>query len=186
VPTDLADFITRSWKVLLVQGIVAVLFGIAALIWPGITLLVLVVIWGFWALVDGILMGVAAFRPGPTGQRVLFGIMAVLGIVAGIVAFTRPGLTAAALTWILGIWLVVRGVFELVGAFSATSGKGLLFLSAALDIVLGILFWMNPVTGAFTIVWVVAILAIIWGIVFVVLSLRVRSAAGQLEQAPAA
>ena len=119
--TDLSDVITWSWKLLVTQGIVAVVLGIVALVWPGVTIVVLVVLWGIWALVDGIAMGAAAMRPGPTGQRVLFGVMAAIGIVAAFYAFFRPGVTAVALTWILGIWLLVRGVFELVGAFFMTS-----------------------------------------------------------------
>ncbi len=188
MPTDLSDFLTWSWKLLLIQGIAAVIFGFVALFWPGITLLVLVLLWGAWALVDGVSMGIAAFRPGPGGQRVLFGIMAILGILAGFFAFFRPGLTAAALTWILGIWLIVRGIFELVGAFSSTrtQPRWLLILSAVIDIILGVLFVLHPVIGVLSIVWVLGIMAVIWGIVFIVLSLRVRKGAGEVEAAATA
>jgi uncharacterized membrane protein HdeD (DUF308 family) len=182
MPTDLANFLTWSWKVLVVQGVVAVILGVVALVWPQITLIALVVIWGVWALVDGIAMGAAAFRPGPTGRRILFGIMAVLGIVAAFFAFFRPGLTAVALTWILGIWLIVRGLFELVGAFSSTlqAPRWLIIVSALIDLLLGILFVANPGTGVVAIIWVIGVLAIVWGIVFVVLGLTVRKGAGQL------
>ena len=188
MPADLSDFLTWSWKVLVVQGVVAVVLGIVALVWPSITLVALVVIWGFWALVDGIAMGAAAFRPGHTGRRILFGIMALLGILAAFFAFFRPGLTAVALTWILGIWLIVRGVFELVGAFSSTlsAPRWLIILGALLDLVLGILFVANPGTSVVAIIWVIGVLAIVWGIVFVVLGLSVRKGAGELEAAAAA
>ncbi len=181
--TDLADFLTWSWKTLVVQGVIAVILGIVALVWPAITLIALVFLWGIWALIDGITMGAAAFRPGPAGRRVLFGIMAVLGIVAAFFAFFRPGVTAVALTWILGIWLIVRGIFELVGAFSSTlqAPRWLLILGAVIDVVLGILFVSNPGVGVVSIIWVVGIMAIIWGIVFVALGLTVRKGAGQLQ-----
>ena len=183
MPTDLKDFLTWSWTVLVVQGVVAVILGVVALVWPAITLIALVFLWGIWALVDGIAMGAAAFRPGPTGRRILFGIMAVLGIVAAFFAFFRPGLTAVALTWILGLWLIVRGVFELVGAFSSTlpAPRWLIVLGGLIDLVLGILFVANPGTGVVTIIWVVGVLAIVWGIVFVVLGLMVRKGSKELE-----
>jgi uncharacterized membrane protein HdeD (DUF308 family) len=185
VPTDLANFLTWSWKALVVQGVVAAILGIVALVWPEITLIALVFLWGVWALIDGIAMGAAALRPGPAGRRILFGIMAVLGILAAFFAFFRPGLTAVALTWILGIWLIVRGIFELVGAFSSTlpAPRWLLVLGAVIDVVLGILFVANPGTGVVAIIWVVGILAIVWGIVFVVLGLTVRSRADDIEAA---
>ena len=183
MPTEMSDFITWSWKVLVVQGVVAVVLGVVALVWPQITLIALVVLWGVWALVDGIAMGAAAFRPGPAGRRILFGIMAVLGVLAAFFAFFRPGLTAVALTWILGIWLIVRGAFEFFGAFSSTrtAPRWLLILGAVLDLALGILFVANPGTSVVAIIWVIGILAIIWGIVFVVLGLTVRKRAGELE-----
>jgi uncharacterized membrane protein HdeD (DUF308 family) len=185
VPTDLSNFLTWSWKVLVVQGVVAVILGIVALVWPSITLIALVFLWGIWALVDGIAMGAAAFRPGPTGGRILFGVMAVLGILAAFFAFVRPGVTAVALTWILGIWLIVRGIFELVGAFSSTlqAPRWLLVLGGLLDLVLGILFVANPGTGVVAIIWVVGVMAIVWGIVFVVLGLTVRKGAAEIEAA---
>ncbi len=185
MPTDLSDFITWSWKVLVTQGVIAVVLGIIALVWPNITIIALVVIWGIWALIDGIAMGAAALRPGPTGRRVLFGIMAVIGIVAAFYAFFRPGVTAAALTWVLGIWLIVRGLFELFGAFSSTlsTPRWLLVLVALLDLVLGILFVANPGTAVVAIIWLIGILAIAWGVVFVVLGLMVRSRSAELETA---
>jgi uncharacterized membrane protein HdeD (DUF308 family) len=188
VPNDLSDFITWSWKVLLVQGVVAVVLGVVALVWPAITVLSLVFLWGIWALIDGIGMGAAAFRPGPAGRRILFGIMAVLGIVAAFFAFFHPGVTAVALTWILGIWLIVRGLFELFGAFSSTisTPRWLLVLIGLLDLVLGIVFVTHPGTALVSLVWVVGVLAIVWGIVFLVLGFMVRKRAGELEGAIAA
>ena len=183
MPTEMSDFITWSWKVLVVQGVVAVVLGVVALVWPQITLVALVVLWGIWALVDGIAMGAAAFRPGPAGRRILFGIMAVIGVLAAFFAFFRPGLTAAALIWILGIWLIVRGAFEFFGAFSSTrtAPRWLLILGAVLDLALGILFVANPGPSVRAVVWVIGILAIVWGIVFLVLGLTVRKRAGELE-----
>lgn len=185
MPTALSDVITWSWKMLATQGAIAVILGVVALVWPNITVISLVALWGVWALIDGIAMGAAAFRPGLSGQRVLFGVMAVIGITVAFFAFFRPGATAAALTWVLGIWLVVRGLFELGGAFSSTRSapRWLLVLSAVLDLLLGILFVANPGTAVVAIIWLIGIVAIAWGIVFVVLGLEVRSRVADIETA---
>ncbi len=183
MPNDLSDFLTWSWKVLVAQGVVAVVLGIVALVWPGLTVLVWVILFGIWALIDGIAMAAAAFRPGPTGRRVLFGVMAIIAFVAAGYAFIHPQLTSTTLVWVLGVWLIVRGVFELIGSFSSTSSspRWLLVVSGLLDLVIGVLFVTNPVDGLVALVWVIGVMAIIWGIVFIVLGLTVRKGAGQLE-----
>jgi len=89
---------------------------------------------------------------------------------------------ASVVTWFLGIWLLVRGLFELVGAFSSTisSPRWLLVLGALLDLVLGWLFVSNPGTAAVAVAWVIGLLAIAWGVVFVVLALAARGATKDL------
>ena len=108
--------------------------------------------------------------------------MALIALVVAMVAIFRPGLAASAVTWFLGIWLLVRGLFELVGAFSSTvtAPRWLLVLGALLDLVLGWLFVANPGNSAKAVAVVIGILAIAWGVVFVVLALAARSATKDL------
>ena len=182
------DLITATWKVLLLRGAVAIVLGIVLIAWPESTIVVLVVLWGVWALIDGIGLGAQAFAPGTgTGQRVFFGVMALIAVVVAFLALTRPGMTAAALTWVLGIWLIVRGAFELVGAFTATTStpRWLLLLGAGIDLVLGFLFVANPGTSAVAIAVVLGIAAVAWGVVFVALALLARSAAKEAGDGPA-
>jgi len=115
------ELFTSSWKMTVVRGVVAVVFGIVAIAWPIETGLALMLLWGFWALLEGISLLVQAVRPSEQGSR--WG-RALLGVIALIVAFFAvfsPGVTAQALTWIFGIWLIVRGVFE---AFTRSAATG--------------------------------------------------------------
>src|SRR5690242_21221577 len=114
------DLLNTAWKLLLLRGVMGVLFGSLAIAWPISTVIGLAVLWGIWALADGIgLLGVAFGGDGTSGQRLLAGAMAAVAVLAGLYAIVHPGAAAVALTWVIGIWLLVRGVFELVGAFAS-------------------------------------------------------------------
>ena len=177
------DLLTAAWKLLLLRGVIGIVLGIVLVAWPEATIVVLMVLVGIWALIDGIGLAAHVFDKGArTGQRVLFGVMALIALVVALVAIFRPGLAASAVTWFLGIWLLVRGLFELVGAFSTTvsTPRWLLVLGALLDLVLGWLFVANPGNSAKAVAVVIGILAIAWGVVFVVLALATRKATDEL------
>ena len=130
------------------------------MVWPVTTAIALALMWGVWAVVDGISALAQAFQPEAIGKGWLVA-MGILGLLAGLFAIFRPGVTAVGLTWVLGIWLVVRGLFELFGAFSSTIAqpRWLLFLSAALSIVLGLLFAFNPGTSAVAVAFWLGLMA---------------------------
>lgn len=177
------DLLTAAWKLLLLRGVIGIVFGIVLMVWPQATIVVLMVLIGIWALIDGVGLAAQVFAKGaPTSQRVFFGVMALIALVVALVAIFRPGVAATAVTWFIGIWLLVRGLFELVGAFSSTitAPRWLLVLGALLDLVLGWLFVSNPGTAAVAVAWVIGLFAIAWGVVFVVLALAARSAAKDL------
>ncbi|WP_080794681.1 HdeD family acid-resistance protein [Corynebacterium pacaense] len=160
------DFAKRSSTVLIITGIAALVFGIVAVIWPAQTAITLVLIWGWYALIDGVLELITAFRPEGRDARFLLIFTGVLGVIAGLIAIFRPIESAVVLTWILGIWLVVRGISELFSAFSKirTAPRWMLILSAVLFILAGILFIANPGSGAVALsIWLGA-LAILWGV----------------------
>ena len=177
------DLLTAAWKLLLLRGVIGIVLGIVLLVWPQATIVVLMVLVGIWALIDGIGLATQVFAQGASvGQRVFFGVMALIALVVALVAIFRPGTAASVVTWFLGIWLLVRGLFELVGAFSSTiaAPRWLLVLGALLDLVLGWLFVTNPGTAAVAVAWVIGLFAIAWGVVFVVLALAARSATKDL------
>ena len=109
--------LAKSWWLLLLRGIAAIIFGILAFVWPGLTLVTLVLLYGAFALVDGVISLIAAFtgsaKPVPTWWLVVVGL---LGIAAGIVTFAWPGITAILLVLFIGAWALVHGIFEIIGA----------------------------------------------------------------------
>lgn len=155
----------RSSTVLLVMGVLALLFGIAALVWPISTAIALVVLWGAYALVDGVSAIAMAFRTEGASAKAFLVVVGVIGILAGLIAMFRPISSAVTLAWILGIWLIVRGILELVAAFADIPNRArwLLILGGLLWLVAGILFVANPGAGVLTISTWVGILALIWG-----------------------
>ncbi|HYU87038.1 MAG TPA: HdeD family acid-resistance protein [Kribbellaceae bacterium] len=177
------DWLSIGWKWVVARGLIAVVFGILAIAWPIDTAIALALLWGFWALVDGASSIAQAFQPESRGGRLWLVVMGVIALLAAFFAITSPGMTATTLTWILGIWLIVRGAFELVGAFSSTlmMPRWLLVLSAALSILIGIFFAANPGKGAVGIAVWIGIMALVWGAVLVGTGLAVRR---ELKAAP--
>jgi uncharacterized membrane protein HdeD (DUF308 family) len=165
-----------TWQTLVVRGVLAVVFGLVAIIWPTTTATALAILWGFWALADGIGNLVQATRPGPGSLRVAAALMGVIALVAAFFAIFSPAVTAVALTWILGIWLIVRGVMELALSFSdhRPAPRGLMLLGAAIDFLLGVLFVANPGAGVVGIAVLLGLTALAWGAVFVALGLMLR------------
>jgi uncharacterized membrane protein HdeD (DUF308 family) len=170
------DWLSVGWKMLVVRGVIGIVFGILAIAWPISTAIALALLWGFWALMDGIGSLTQAFRPESRGSRFWLVLMGVIALVAAFFAIFSPAMTAVTLTWILGIWLIVRGAFEAFGAFGSNlmAPRWLLLLSAALSILLGILFAANPGAAAVGVATFLGVVALLWGGVFILGGLAVR------------
>ena len=170
----------QHWWLTLLRGIAAVLFGILALVWPGITALSLVLLWGAYTFADGIFsLGAAIMGAGgaTTGQRWWLAITGVLGIAAGLIAFFAPALTGSVLLVFIAIWAIAIGVMAIVGAIQLRKemdGEWLLILSGIIAIVFGVLMFMQPVAGALAVVWMIATFAIIFGIDLIWLSFKLK------------
>ena len=172
------------WWVVLLRGILGILFGVMAYTWPGLTVIILVTIWGAYAFVDGIVELVAGIR-GKWGSLILLG---VLGIAAGIIAFLRPGLTALALLWVLAFWAIIAGIMQISAAIrlrKEVQGEWLWILSGILTIALGVLFLARPGEGILSVTWLIATLAIVWGILLVMLSFKLKGLKGRMTPATA-
>jgi len=166
------------WWLLLLRGIAAILFGVLAFIWPGLTLVTLVLMFGAFALVDGAIMLGAAFsgaaKPMPSWWLVLVGL---LGIAAGIVTFLWPGMSAILLILFIGAWAVAHGIFEIVGAIQLRKefeNEWTLILGGIISVLVGIIVLIAPGAGALALVWWIAIYAIVFGVMFVAFALRLR------------
>lgn len=167
------------WWVVLLRGILGILFGVMAYTWPGLTVLILVTIWGAYALFDGVVELVAGIR-GKWGSLILLGL---LGIAAGIIALLRPGVAALALLWVIAIWAIVAGVMQISAAIrlrKEVQGEWLWILSGILTIALGLLFLARPGEGILSVTWLIATLAIVWGILLVMLSFKLKGMKGRL------
>jgi uncharacterized membrane protein HdeD (DUF308 family) len=176
MPTD--SFVL-SWKSLVGRGALAIAFGVIAIAAPIQTATALALLWGVWALVDGIGSLMDAFSRTAAHGRWWLAIMGVLAILAGLIVVIQPGLGAAVLTWVLGIWLIVRGAFELVGAFMAATPlpRWLVALSGLISLALGVLFALNPAAGAVSIAWALGVIALCWGMTFVAAGFAIRAQA---------
>jgi uncharacterized membrane protein HdeD (DUF308 family) len=177
-PGPILRAVAKNWWVLLIRGIAAIAFGVLAFVLPGITLLTLVALYAIYALVDGVLSLVAAFqnRPGsgPTWWLVISG---VLGIAAGLLTLLWPGVTALLLILFIGAWSLVRGVFEIVGAIQLRKeidNEWMLILSGAISVLFGAAVMILPGAGALALVWLIGIYAVLFGILMIALSLRLK------------
>jgi uncharacterized membrane protein HdeD (DUF308 family) len=179
VPGEGLHALSRNWWLLLLRGIASILFGIAAFIWPGLTVLALTLLYGAFALADGVLsLGAAVMGGGnrsvPTWWLVLIGL---LGIAAGIVAFLWPGLTAFALVIMIGAWAVTIGVLEIIGALwmrHEIEDEWMLIAAGLLSLLFGLAVLLRPGAGAVALAWAIGAFAILSGLLLVGFALRLR------------
>lgn len=179
------DWLSLAWKVLVARGLVGIVVGVVVLAWPGETAVAFVILWGIWALVDGIGSLAEGFSSDPIGPRWIHLLMGVASLVVAVFAIFSPAMSAKALTWLLGIWLIIRGLSELAGAVLGRADRSRLFLvlSGAVDLVLGVLFVANPGKAAVGIAVVLGLVAILWGAAFLIIGLVVRSQQRELARA---
>lgn len=177
-PRPMLHALAKAWWLVLLRGLLSIVFGVLAFVWPAITLFALVMLYGAFALVDGILALVGAFsgrlKPMPTWWLVLVGIA---GIAAGIVTFLWPGITAIVLVMFIGAWALVHGIFEIIGAIQLRKeidNEWWLILSGALSVVFGLIVLLAPGAGALGLIWAIAAYSIVFGVMWVMLAFRLR------------
>ncbi len=151
--------LAKNWWALVVRGIAAIIFGVIAFAWPGITLAALVLLFGAYALLDGVMSLVGAVRAVKSHER--WGALTfegVAGIVAAVVTILWPAITALSLVFIIAAWAIITGVFEIVAAVrlrKLIQGEWLLVLSGIASLVFGILITIAPLAGALVLaIWV--------------------------------
>ena len=173
--------LSRHWWAVALRGVAAILFGVLALVWPGMTVFALVIVFGAYALVDGAFTVAAAFgdRDGgrTRGDRAWLFARGIAGILAGIIAAVWPGITALALLWIIAFWAMVTGVLEIVAAFQLRKEmrhEWLLALSGALSVLFGVLLVVWPAAGVLTLITLIGVAAIAFGVTLLTLGLRLR------------
>ena len=175
--------LTQHWWVVLLRGILAILFGVMAFAWPGVTLAILVAFWGAYALIDGIFEVIAGVR-GKWGSLVFLGL---LGIAAGVITFFWPGITAITLIWVFAFWAIVAGVMQISAAIrlrKEIQGEWLWILSGLCTVLLGVLLMLYPGAAALSVVWLIASLAVAWGILLIMLALKLKGLGSRMRTSP--
>lgn len=173
--------LARNWWALLIRGIVAIIFGILAFLWPGATGIALVILFGAYAFVDGIFAIVSAVRAAQAHERWgAFLLEGIVGLVIAAVTIYDLRLTAFALYITIAAWALLTGILELVAAFrlrKEIKNEWLLILGGIASIVFGILMIVYPLAGILTVIWLIGAYAIVFGVMMIGLSFRLRQVA---------
>ena len=178
-----------TWWLVALRGVAAVIFGILAFVWPKITLLTLIWMYGVYAIINGALALVQAFT-GPkegrqTGALVFHGI---ISLAAGIIAILVPGITALVLLLLIAAWAIVGGIFEIVTAVrlrKVISHEWLMIVAGIISVLFGILLILQPAVGALAMIWWIGGFAILFGIMLVTLAFRLRHWRDEFGHVPA-
>jgi len=186
IEKHLASMLFRSWWLLLLRGIAAIAFGVLTWVMPSVSLAVLVLLFGAYALADGILAAwMAIAGRGAHEHWWVLLLWGLVGIGAGILTFVAPGVTALALLFYIAVWAIATGVLEIVAAIRLrreVEGEWLMILAGIVSVVFGVLLVANPGAGALAVLWLIASYAVVFGVLLVILSFKAR---GMLKEAAA-
>jgi uncharacterized membrane protein HdeD (DUF308 family) len=169
--------LARNWWLILLRGIAAVIFGILTFIWPGITLLTLVLLYGAFAFVDGVLALWAAIAGGQAAPRWWLAIIGLLGIAVGLLTVMMPGVTALVLLLFIAAWSIIIGIMQIIGAIrlrKEIDHEWWLVASGALSVLFGLILVAVPGAGALGLLYVIGAYAIIYGVMLIALAFRLK------------
>ncbi len=171
--------LARNWWALALRGVCAVIFGILAFVWPGVTVEALVLLYGVYALIDGVFAIIAAVSKREGGGLPWWALLleGLLGIAAAVVAFAWPAITWLVLLYIIAGWAIVTGVFEIIAAIrlrKEIEGEWWYILSGLLSIVFGVLLMARPEAGTLAVIWLIGAYAIVFGIVMILLAFKLK------------
>jgi uncharacterized membrane protein HdeD (DUF308 family) len=160
------------------RGVIAILFGVLALSRPGATGMGLIFLFGAFAFMDGIFSLVASVRLAQLDERwwpML--VVGLVGLAAGVFAFSRPSATAVGIVYFIAAWAVITGFFELIAAFrlrKVIEGEWMLAVAGLLSIAFGLLIGARPGVGLLSLIWVIGAYAIIFGVLEIGLAARLH------------
>jgi len=170
------QLLASRWWALALRGVIAVLFGLLTFFIPGITLISLVLLFGFYAILDGIFDIVSAMKaPGHHWPLLVEGIV---GIVAGLVTFMWPAITAMVLVYLIAFWAILTGLLEIVAGIrlrEVIANEMLLILMGVISTLFGILIIIFPGAGALAIIIWIGAYALVFGSILIALAFRLRS-----------
>ena len=175
----------KYWWIMLIRGVLAIALGVMMIAWPKATVQVAIFLFGLYFLLDGIASLIMGFMSGRAGEKwgwLVF--VGVLDIAAGIVAFVWPQATALVLLYVIAFWSILVGAMAVFGAFSLKSAGarewGWVLFGGIISLIFGIILLIAPGNGILGLIWLVAIWAILFGILLIVNSFVVRSLSGKI------
>ncbi len=174
------DVLTQKWWVLAVRGIVAIMFGIVALVFPGFTLVSLAIVFGAYAFVDGVFTIVSAF--GHRGRDASWYVLAgTIGIAIGLATFFFPGIAAQTLVFLIGLWAILTGIFAVIAGFELPiSWNWLLIFAGWLSIGFGVMVIAYPLSGAVAVAGLIGLYALMFGGTLLAFGIWLRGMRGKL------
>ena len=178
--------LARNWWLIALRGVAAIVFGVLTFVMPAISLAVLILFFGAYAVVDGV-ANLIAVRRRREGERPWWALLAegIVSLAAGVIAFVAPGLTALTLVYLIAAWAVITGVFEIVAAIRMRKeirGEAWLVLSGIISIVFGVLVMLAPGPGALTLMMFVGVYAVVFGAVLLALAFRLRNRSAEFRE----
>lgn len=169
--------LAQNWWVFLLRGIVAIAIGIVAFVWPGITLVSLVLLFGIYAAADGILAIASAITGHTPLPRWWLALVGIAGLAAAFMAFTRPGLTTAVLLLVIAAWAIAVGTMQVIGAIllrKEIDNEWFLGLSGLCSIIFGAILLFRPGLGALALLFTLGTFAVIEGLLLIAFSIRLK------------
>lgn len=181
ISDEFAPVAKRAWIWSVIRGVLAIVFGIVALIWPTQTAVVIAVLVGIFALVDGVVDLIEAIRyrgSAGVGVRVVLG---VTSLVLGLIILLWPKTSLAVLAILFAIWWIIIGALQIVANLQIRHQAGRTWIwgvvAGALAVVFGIIVVVTPKVGVVTVIWIVGLWAILFGLLLVFLGFQLRKAA---------
>ena len=175
----------KIWIFAIIRGVLAIIFGLIALFAPNATAIVLAIVIGAYAIVNGVFDIIEAIRHRGSSSMVLRIVLGVVSILFGMLVLVWPGISLAILVIMVGIWAIIIGILQIVSSVRhrAIPNSGWVWgiIGGALSILFGILVLIWPGTGLVTIIWIIGIWAIVWGVTLIVLGVKLRKAASTTE-----
>ena len=180
------DQLSQNWGWIELRGVAAVIFGVLAFAWPGITLVVLTLFFGAYVLTDGIFALMAAYGRRedrrPVWPLVLVGL---LGVAAGVTTFLWPEMTALLLLMFIAVWALFIGIFQIAAAIrlrKEIDNEWMLGASGALSVLFGVLMIVNPGAGAVAVAWMIGAYSIVFGVLLIALGVRLKKVRGHAQR----
>ncbi|WP_019140979.1 HdeD family acid-resistance protein [Noviherbaspirillum massiliense] len=177
------QILSASWWILALRGVIAILFGVLALIWPGLTLLGLIALFAAYALLGGAVSVIGALRNRKRHED--WGLLLMLGLAAlgaGVIAAVHPALTAIVLVLLIGANALVSGMLDIVAAIrlrKAIRHEWMLALNGAASVIFGVLAFLFPGAGALALIWLISFYAVLTGALLLAAAFRIRGMAAR-------